>query len=1634
MKPLAFALLLFSLFTLLSCDSSPNKPATTAHRTSPEVIDDSNAREESTADPSLYANIPLRVIAVHEQQLQAINVIEVKLSTPISDRNISSSIHIEPSAGEPVLSPNGMSVQYRDVAPDQKYQYHIDTTLRALNGSRLSEEHRGEFTSQPLPASVRFDVNGAIVNLRSIDRVNVHSVNVTAADVNLYRVKDDALVQFFGDIDGFTNASSRYFSDSERQAALEHIITQRIELPSAGNTRHEVGLSLPGLSSFNREGVYFLTIGAPGDFAFSSAMWISVSHIGLQLRNYGDRVELFTQNIDGGAPLKDVRVERYNYNGKLEKTVFSDQFGHATFLDSDGRGSYFVAYHENASSVIRRYRNSYDLSAQMGSFSTHQAHNHYVYQPRDLYRPGETVYFSMLAKDYDGNPLLGKQLIKIFDAKGNVYNSFSARPSDMGYLQFNFELPENATTGNWGIRVDGGANTSYVNFQVEEFLPETLEMSWNSDQVAALWALPESLAIPITGRYLYGAPADRNRLSSTAVIQPTTSPFGTSDYLFGNTDMGRRYIDFEDITLDEAGAGTAQFTPQLLVNSNIDLEQLNSPAEMNLSYSLFEASGRSIDRQYRLVIWPRPFFVGIDPLFDRGRVAENSLARFALARFDQSGAITTQGTASVQLIREERTGYWSHTDQRGWQYISEDNEYLMIDTEHNFSDESTIELPVEWGVYRLEVTDESGGLTRVRFQAGSDWYNRWMAQSSQVDPESVSISLAGESFRAGSHFQAQITSPIRGTGLWVLESDRVLAKGYFEIDETDTLINVEMPEDIDRHDLYLSAFIVSPEGDFDRVRKRAFGLQHVPLDRSQEQLEIAIESAENWLPDQRHEVVIHVKDRNDQPYSGQANVTLSAVDIGALSLTNYQIGDPFTALFGQRRYGAQSVSDIYGFVLEPSALEAAPVKWGGDLMQAMDAQQLNDDESLRGAERAKASPTIVTWFSGPVQVVDGRAMVSVEVPDFNGALLLTALGFGERAVGLAQQRVTVSSPVVVEFAQPRFLAPGDRLEGIIDIRNLNHSDNQFKLSVSLTDPLTTTDDGHQLTIEQGKNQRITVPIDVADTGGTGTVNVTLNSGDLVIEKSWSIATRPIENRRFNFSQQLLKPGESRSFPVELLANLRGDNPLGWLQVSAMPDFNQQENWQSLSQYPYACLEQTTSRLRPWLAASSAQLRNLGGSEASRDQMISDSLARYRELQHPSGGFKLWPSAASESPWLTVYVADTLLQLRSRGTEVATELLDPAVERLRFYTLRRQRIEPLGYTDNPNALDGAVKSYAAFVLAREGLLALGPVRDIFNRQADQLRSPLSIVHLALALQLSGDTQAASDFLASKLVTSQRPETYLGDYGSALRDQAAAYRLLRQYQLLDTIDSNAIFTSLLNSYDDSQWLNTQERSQLLELSLSHPIAASWQADVSGVAGISSIDGRTPQRWSLSDEFSAVALTNTSSSPLFVSYAASGYPTPQSLAQDPVKVGLRYFLIDGADYVEIRSGQSIPSGSLIYARLTAWSNASIHDAMMVSLLPAGFELINPRLPNSPTLDDLGVEQLAAGNNLYPEHEEFRDDRYVSTFDLRSDREIQTGYLMRATTPGRFQVPSTLIESMYQPHIREEIRPLVDLVISGQ
>ena len=128
-----------------------------------------------------------------------------------------------------------------------------------------------------------------------------------------------------------------------------------------------------------------------------------------------------------------------------------------------------------------------------------------------------------------------------------------------------------------------------------------------------------------------------------------------------------------------------------------------------------------------------------------------------------------------------------------------------------------------------------------------------------------------------------------------------------------------------------------------------------------------------------------------------------------------------------------------------------------------------------------------------------------------------------------------------------------------------------------------------------------------------------------------------------------------------------------------------------------------------------------------------------------------------------------------------------------------------------------------------------------------------------------------------------------------------------------------------------------------------------------------------------------------------------------QNPVKL---VYKLDGteANVTEAKQNERYVVVLKVYEQNNWPSRLLITD-----LLPAGFEIDNPRLVSS---GDTGTLSWIT-DALEPVNAEFRDDRFSAAFDRSSSTPavFTVAYVVRAVSPGRYVLPQAFVEDMYRP-----------------
>jgi uncharacterized protein YfaS (alpha-2-macroglobulin family) len=1585
--------------------------------------------------------------------------------------------------GNWVVEDNPRVLVFPYISAQKRFRIEVLAGLKSQDGPALTAGNTCEVASEAMLPSFQFASRGVVLPAGQSGGLPIITTNVPEVDLQFLKVQPSEVTRFLErvaggqrvnrpaeDTDEQNENESYGYGDNrklkgavggwqldELRRSTKSVYMGRFTTTDVPNKRHVSFLPVETIRELREPGVYIAVMSQPGRFALDyQVTYFYVSDIGLHARRYAKGLSVFATSLKSGESMDGVRLELLDEHARALARGQTDRDGIAHFADVPDDARVLLARRVDLQgvpgpemTVLVLREPGLDLSEF--DISGHPSRNLklFAYAGRDLYRPGEQFDVSVLVRSVDGEPVLATPLTATLKRPdGRTVNTSTWRPDERraGYFQRSIALPADAPTGSWvlELRADPAAkrpDTAWK-FQVEEFLPERMKLDLNAGK--PVLGVQDPFKVQVRGDYLYGAPAAGNRLLVSHAIERHrfALPRELPGFIFGDfaDDARKARKELPEQALDDQG--------RVEVTLPADLGGAKSPMLVRGSFSLLESGGRPVVRSIERSVWPANAMLAVRPLFDRDVAGENSLAEFDLVRVDAQGqAVPAKSAANARLFQENRDYYWRFDDQRGWNSGFTETDQLRQSLTVQAGARAKFNVPVQWGRYRLEVDDPETGLTlRYRFFAG------WGAQDADEmgnRPDRVQVHLSGAPYKAGDTAKITLTPPHDGTAIVTVEGDRLLWSQRVAVRAAGTEIEIPIPKDDalwSRHDLYVGVVAFRPGSQGERVTPaRAVGLAHLPLAREDRKLKVTISAPDKVLPEKRATVKVKA-----EGLAGQAAiVTLSAVDVGILNITRYKTPDPGDYFFGRHRYGIDQL-DNYGKLIEKLDGTQAKLRFGGDA-------------NVRDTRSLPRKVKLVDLFSGPVSLDSkGEAEVGLDIPDFNGSFRLMAVVSAPRRFGSAEAQMVSAAPVVAELAMPRFISPGDAATIALDVTNLSGAPQNLKIKLEGAEPVRVRENERTLTLPNQQRSTLRFPVEATDAYGLGRLQITLEGEGVSLRREAFLQVQPpVPAEREVRRVKLEAGGTFKVDPAWIDKYYKASSTVA-LSLGNAPPLNVNRLVKGLLDYPYGCLEQTTSAAYPHVFIDEPAAKAVGLPPRSREErvrFVEGAIGRIAGMQKSGGGFSLWGDGPYET-WLTAYVIGFLSDARSQGFSVP----DPMVKRAQEWLLHQLLQAPNRFASFPasakpdangvvNERDQALVrdahqrfaelAYAGYMLARDQKAPLASLRYLHDQVRDRALSPLPLVHLSLALKQMGDEPRAQAALDDAMKRAYGMRTnragawgveWLGDYGSAVRDYAMAYALLVRHAVAHPRRENLLFETA-DRLGSRPYLSTQERLGLFLAARAQGAqpAGEWTAQLKTGDDAQTLASRATEQRTLDAAAVAkgVTLTNRSNDALFLEVETAGFPTrPPALKSDVIDVKREWFHADGSPW----RSEPLKVGDTLIVKLTARARQRVEDGMVVDRVPAGLEIENQNLSQGTRADQFvvgGVNAAQAMADPRIKHREFRDDRFVAAVRLET-QPVSLFYFVRVVSPGRFGVPGVFAEDMYRPELRTVGAPGKEITIT--
>jgi uncharacterized protein YfaS (alpha-2-macroglobulin family) len=1572
--------------------------------------------EERTAEatrtllsiPSPYV---LNINNVESEHDGTQGVVHIYTSQQLTGENVTKYIHFEPAIAYTVdFEEYGVTLRSDKFDVENSYTFTINSGLHGRIGGVLKEPYNGSLAFGKLQSEVKFTNSDAVyLSKKGSGNIEVRITNTPKVKLIISKIYENNLLM--ADRNGYSPADDRYHDEEEMEydegnesgeyasysnaVAGDVIYSKEIDtrsLPKSGAGR------VLDLSQFedriaDMKGIYHVMIRSSKDYWVRDSRFISFSDIGLIAKQGQDKIFVFANSIKTAKPLQGVTINIYGWNNQLIGTGSTGSDGAVEVGVSSRNFSGFkpamviaktaedFTYLPFNSTVVNTSR--FDVGGKRNNATGLDA---FVFGERDIYRPGERVNFSLIVRDRNWkSPGEIPVKIKFLLPNGKEFKSFRKSLNEQGAAEGSIDIPTSGITGSYSLELYSSNDVLLAtkNIMIEEFVPDRIKVSakLNKPYLRA----GETASVAINAVNFFGPPAANRNFEME--IQVKQKQFKAPDFSGFDFSLANQRSFFDkDVRegkTDENGNAEEQYeVPGLYSNMGV--------LQAGFYTTVFDETGRPVSRHISSDIFTQDVFHGVK---DDGYYyySLNQPVRFTLVSVNREGH-AVNATAKVVVIRHE---YKTVLTKNGiyFRYESQEEDKVIAEQEMTVGNKTTYNfIPRSPGDYELRIY-RPGANAYVSKSFYS--YGSWGADNAsfEVNTEGhIDIEMNKQSYDAGEKAKLLFKTPFSGRMLVTVETDHVISYQYLDVAQKSASLDLDLKTGFVPN-VYVTATLIKPHDISDLPLTVAHGFQNIKVEEKSRKIPVEI-TAENAVRSKTHQKV-RVK-----ALAG-SYVTLAAVDNGVLQISDFKTPDPY-GYYYQKKALEVKAFDMYPLLFPELRTRLSSTGGDGDL-------DLDKRVNPMPARRFK----IMSYWSGLKKAnSSGIAEFEFDIPQFSGQVRLMAVAFRDDDFGAAEKTTTVADPIVLSSALPRFVSPGDTVIIPVTISNTTTKQATGTASLAVSGPLKPLGtNSESISIRPNSEGSVNFSV-VADRQiNIGKVTVSVQALGEKFSEETEISVRPPSTLQKLAGSGSIQGGSTQSIVIPQKDFMPGSFRYD-LIVGRSPIIDLADQLRYLVQYPYGCTEQTVSAAFPQLYYGDfADLMGVGNQKQNANTNVIEAMRKIKMRQLYTGAVTLWDNEGTENWWATIYAAHFLLEARKAGFDVDNSLIETMLSYIANRLKTKETITYYYNRDQNRKIAPKEVAYSLYVLSLAGRTQVSAMN--YYKANPALLALDGRYLLAAAYALSGDKRSYASMLPSAFSGEESEQQTGGSFYSALRDESIALNAL-----VDVDPGNAQIPVMAKHVSarlkSERYLNTQE-SAFSFLALGKIARTAKNSNVSAEVRV---NGKTAAKidgeWKGTSESlksNTVELVTKGTGRLYYSWVAEGISTSGDYREEDnyIKVGRRFFTRSG----ELIKERTFRQNELVIVELSLESsyNGPIENIVLTDLLPAGFEIENPRTKEIPGMD--WIKDASEPVSL-----DVRDDRINFFVDIYGPKR-KYYYAVRAVSLGKFRQGPVSADAMYNGEI---------------
>ena len=1516
-------------------------------------------------------------------------------------------IKIEPNISFTVSKVQQYLVVTGDFDPKQVYKVKVLSGIKAIDGSVSTEEKSAEILFDQKKPKLMFTNDGIILPSVNEKKIYIRSLNVTKIKLIVRKIYENNTTyflqnfnfkkngNFWGNINNVGDELYNVVFDIENE--IDTWVQSAIDLTGIldSNGFYQV------IASFDEEGT---TYKFPNMSKWSRRNYIEdngnvektilLTDIGIVAEKDSEGYNVNVLDIVNNKVLKDAKVYLMSRNNQVLEEKISDENGTVKF--EEHKNSFYVLVDSEESKSILVLDNALSTNgfAVDGAFASNGIRG-YIYTERGVYRPGDPIYVSIIARNGD-EALKSKQPVKItvYDPTGiKMIENDVIKNGKNGFYTYTFKTDVSARTGIWKLEATIGDEKFNKDISIETIVPNRIKVNLN---------IPESVKYDnnitdwtISANYLFGEPTKDLEYGVSFDIREEPINFEKfKDYAF---DIPSKYSYYATKHLNGKldDKGYANIVPKF---DDLKFGSVNLVADV--SGRVTDDGGRNVITKKFVKLKKFDTYIGIEKTSTYKKPGSKLDLKVICVTEDGENLVAGK-KLKYRIYGNNYYWWWDYSDYDRFirSFKSDKNTKLLEIGEVETLDVPVLidkELPMAEYIY-VEIEDEE-----TKQLAGVNLLSsEWVDSSITKKVDTLNIVADKKQYNVGDTAELKYKGTLNSKAIITIEkAGKIINQFIRDVNKKEMTESIQITKEMAPNAyVYISLLQDYKTKENDRPL-RLYGIIPLSVVDEDTKIDMQIDMPEQIRPNEKF--TVKIKNTKNK----QFDFTVAVVDEGLLDTTAFKTPKPWEHFF-QKLAAKVSIYDNYSEIIDrPYGDINQILKVGGDeaLADEMARRKRLKELGLEEAERFKP----VAMFKGVLSSDEnGEASVDFEMPNYMGQVRAMVIAAKDNSYGSAEKNMIVKAPIIVEPTLPRSMKVGDKLNIPVSIFALEEGLENVEVYYTFKG----NTKKKNLKLSKGDKEIVYFEEEIGNEVGNEKITIGAKSNLYDYEETVGIAINS-NNAPIEISENEELKGQKEAIFTQDLEYVKG-TVTSILTISNKMMLGLDKRLKYLIRYPYGCAEQTTSSVFPQLFIEKlSTIKDYDKTEIVNN--INAGISRLQLFQLSDGSFSYWPGDNQTSDYATNYIGHFLVSAKKNGYYIPDSMYDAWLD----YTSKKVRGKSIGSDYDVNW-----KCYALYLLALAGKENVSEMNYMNENHLNNMHLT-DKMYLAAAYKLAGEESAARN-IASKInlssvkkmfddIYSRDRYYYNYSYGSKLRE--IAVYLDCYYTIYGKRDDEA-FDEILTSMRNKSWYSTQTTAYSL-IALSNIISDEIKDEIKGVV---EIDGEKTEyktesqhRMIIKEGAKEIKVIPETSGMTYVNYYWEGVPVNAEVEDysDGFSIMRKYYDDEGNEFEasEVKSGKTF--WLEVQVKPTKRNTDTIENIALTQVLPSGWEIENTRLTD--TKLPKWIEAKSEATTI--SYTDYRDDRVMWFFNhYSSDKEYSFFVKINAVTKGEYDFPGTTLEAMY-------------------